>query len=52
MTVDESIHDYEQHLARARCNINLLRNGKTALRFINHLSVLGLSIARVTKYAA
>jgi hypothetical protein len=34
MIAYESIHDYEQHPARARRNINLLHNGKTALRFI------------------
>ncbi|MCL2690963.1 MAG: site-specific integrase [Candidatus Bathyarchaeota archaeon] len=52
MTNNESIHDYEQRLVRSRRNINLLRNGKTALRFLDHLGAIGLSVARVSKYAS
>ncbi|MCL2173610.1 MAG: site-specific integrase [Candidatus Bathyarchaeota archaeon] len=52
MTTNEPIHDYEQRLVRHRRNIKLLQNGQTALHFIDHLSALGLSLARVTKYSA
>jgi site-specific recombinase XerD len=48
---DEPIHDYEQRLARHQRNIKQLPNGEIALRFLNHLNALGLSIARITKYA-
>jgi site-specific recombinase XerD/ribosomal protein L40E len=51
MTTDEPIHDYEQRLIRARRSIKLLPHGETALHFIDHLNALGLSIARITKYA-
>ncbi|MDR2699839.1 MAG: tyrosine-type recombinase/integrase [Nitrososphaerota archaeon] len=52
MKTNEPIHDYDQRLVRHRRNLKLMRNGETALRFIDHLSALGLSIARVTKYSA
>ena len=48
---DEPIHDYEQRLARHQRNIRQLPNGEIALQFLNHLNALGLSTARVTKYA-
>jgi site-specific recombinase XerD len=49
---NQSIHDYEQRLLRARRSIKLLRNGEITLQFLDHLSTLGLSVGRVTKYAA
>ena len=48
---DEPIHDYEQRLIRHQRNIRQLPNGEIALQFLNHLNALGLSIARITKYA-
>lgn len=47
-----SLYDYEQRLRRCQRSIKQLRNGETALRFLTHLGALGLSIGRVTKYAA
>ena len=52
MTTNESIHDYEQRLERSRRIINQLPNNKISLQFLDHLGALGLSIARVSKYAA
>ena len=45
------IYDYEQRLARSKHNIKPLRNSDVALKFLDHLSALGLSTARVAKYA-
>jgi integrase len=47
-----SLYGYEQRLARCQRSIKQLRNGETSLRFLTHLGALGLSIGRVTKYAA
>jgi phenylalanine-4-hydroxylase len=47
-----SIYDYEQRLIRYRRTIKRLRNGEAALRFLDHLGALGLSTARVAKYAS
>jgi len=52
MKTHESIHDYDQRLARYRRNIKQLRNGETTLRFLDHLGALNLSVARVAKYAS
>jgi len=52
MKANEPIHDYDQRLIRARRNIQPLQNSEAALCFIDHLCALGLSKARVTKYAA
>lgn len=46
-----SIYDYDQRLAASKRNIKLLRNGEVSLRFLDHLGALGLSTARVSKYA-
>jgi len=51
MTTDEPIHDYQQSLKKSRHNIKMLQNGETAIRFLDHLGALGLTVARVTKYA-
>ncbi|MGD6805892.1 MAG: tyrosine-type recombinase/integrase [Candidatus Bathyarchaeia archaeon] len=51
MQTDEPIHDYQRHLAGFKRSIKLLPNGETALCFLDHLGALGLSVARVTKYA-
>ena len=51
MTNNKPIHDYEQSLARQRRTIAQLPNGKTTLHFLDHLCALGLSVARVAKYA-
>jgi len=48
----ESIHNYDQRLARYKRNIKQLRNGETTLRFLDHLGALNLSVARVAKYAS
>jgi len=50
-TANEPIHDYDQRLARHKHNIKQLPNGQITLQFLNHLNAIGLSIARVTKYA-
>lgn len=44
------IYDYERILKRCKRNIQGLRNGEVALRFLDHMSALGLSTARVAKY--
>ena len=46
------IYDYEERLRRYRRIIKRLRNGELALRFLDHLAALGLSVARVSKYAS
>jgi len=48
---EEPIHDYEQRLTRHKRNIKQLPNGETTLQFLNHIGAIGLSLARVTKYA-
>jgi integrase/recombinase XerD len=50
--MSSGIYDYEQRLVRYRRTIKRLRNGETALRFLDHLGALGLSTARVAKYAS
>lgn len=45
------IYDYEGRLRRCRRIIAGLRNGELALRFLDHLGALGLSLARVSKIA-
>ncbi len=46
------IYDYEERLRGYKRNIERLRNGRLALDFLSHLGALGLSIARVSKYAS
>jgi len=46
------IYDYEERLQRSRRIIKGLRNGELALSFLDHLLTLGLSLARVSAYAA
>jgi len=46
------IYDYNERLKRYRRIIKGLRNGRLALKFLDHLSALGLSVARVSKYAS
>ena len=46
------IYDYEERLQRYRRAIKRLRNGDLALRFLDHMAALGLSVARVSKYAS
>jgi hypothetical protein len=48
--VHESMHDYAKRLARYRRLIEKLRNGELALRFLDPLSVVGLSTARVARF--
>lgn len=50
--MENGIHDYSGRLRRYRRLIGGLRNGELALRFLDHLSVLGLSLARVSKVAS
>jgi integrase len=46
------IYDYEERLRRCRRIIaGFGANGETALRFLDHLGSLGLTIARISKYA-
>jgi len=49
--IDEPIHDYEIRLFRFRRNLKTVHNGEVALRLLDHLGALGLSLGRVTKYA-
>ncbi|MDR2719484.1 MAG: tyrosine-type recombinase/integrase [Nitrososphaerota archaeon] len=51
-TADEPVHNYQQRLNRSRHNIAQLPNSETSLQFLDHLSALGLSVGRVSKYAA
>ena len=46
------IYDYEERLQRYKRIIKGLRNGGLALRFLDHMAALGLSVARVSKYAS
>ena len=46
------IYDYEERLRRYKRIIKCLRNSGLALRFLDHLAVLGLSVARISKYAS
>ena len=48
----EEIYDYKERLQRYRRIIKGLRNGETALAFLDHLFTLGLSEARVAAYAS
>jgi len=50
--MSEGIYDYDLRLKRYMRIIEKLRNGDLALRFLNHLGALGLSTARVSKYAS
>jgi hypothetical protein len=52
MNTNEPIHDYDQRLIRDRRSLKQLPNGEVAIRFLDHLSALGLSLARVSKYAS
>ncbi len=52
MKQDKSIYNYDQRLIGYRRNIEVLHNGKVTLRFLDHLGALGLSVARVSKYAS
>jgi hypothetical protein len=46
------IYDYEERLKRYRRIIaGFGANGETALRFLDHLGSLGLTVARISKYA-
>jgi hypothetical protein len=47
------IYDYEERLERYRRIIARFgANGETALRFLDHLGSLGLTTARISKYAS
>ncbi|RLG94795.1 hypothetical protein DRO37_04480 [Candidatus Bathyarchaeota archaeon] len=46
------IYDYDERLERYRRIIKGLRNGGLALKFLDHLAALGLSVARASKYAS
>ena len=46
------IYDYEERLQRYKRIIRGLRDGGLALRFLDHMAALGLSVARVSKYAS
>ena len=49
---NDDLYNYPRRLERDREALAKLPNGETALAFLNHLQVLGLSLARVTKYSA
>ncbi|MDR1992975.1 MAG: tyrosine-type recombinase/integrase [Nitrososphaerota archaeon] len=51
-TPELPVHDYQQRLNRSRYNIKSLPNGEKSLHFLDHLSALGFSVGRVSKYAA
>jgi len=46
-----SIHDYSGRLKRYKSNISKMRYGSLALKFLDHLGALGLSLGRIVKYA-
>jgi len=46
-----SIHDYSRRLKRYKSNISKTRYDSLALKFLDHLSALGLSQGRIVKYA-
>jgi integrase len=46
------IYDYDQRLVRYKRSIQPLRSAEMALRLLDHLGALGLSVARVSKYAS
>jgi len=46
-----NIHDYTGRLERCKRTVSKLRNGDLALRFLSYLGALGLSVARISKYA-
>jgi integrase/recombinase XerD len=48
---NRDIYNFPGRLKNHREALAKLRNGQTALAFLDHLSVLGLSQARVSKYA-
>ncbi|MEM4474741.1 MAG: hypothetical protein QXY75_07185, partial [Candidatus Bathyarchaeia archaeon] len=51
--VKSEIYDYDERLERYRRIIaGFGRNGEAALRFLDHLASLGLSIARLSKVAS
>jgi len=52
MSASAEIYDFEGRLRRYRRSIGNLKNGDLALRFLDHLAALGLSKARVSKYAS
>ena len=52
MSTKESLYKYRERIARYRRIIKNLRNGDLALKFLDHLGVLGLSDARISKYAS
>ena len=45
------IHGYSDRLERFKRNISKMRYGSLALKFLDHLVVLGLSQGRIVKYA-
>ena len=47
----DSIHDYSGRLKRYKSNISKMRYGSLALKFLDHLGALGLSLGRIVKYA-
>jgi len=52
MSTKESLYKYRERIARYRRVIKKLRNGGLALKFLDHLDALGLSDARISKYAS
>ncbi|MCL2641899.1 MAG: hypothetical protein FWD52_00040 [Candidatus Bathyarchaeota archaeon] len=50
--IDEPVHNYQQRLDRSRHNIASLPHSEISLQFLDHLSALGLSVGRVSKYAS
>jgi len=52
MSTREFLYKYRERIARYRRVIKNLRNGDFALKFLNHLGALGLSDARISKYAS
>jgi len=46
------LYNYPRRLEKNRQALAGMKNGQTTLAFLDHLLVLGLSVARVSKYAA
>ncbi|RLI35709.1 hypothetical protein DRO53_00470 [Candidatus Bathyarchaeota archaeon] len=48
----DKLYDYRERLERSIRRIKGMPNASYALRFLEHLTSLGLSVARISKYAA
>jgi integrase len=49
---NDDLYNYPRRLEKNKQALAKMRNGQVALAFLDHLFVLGLSLARVSKYSA